>query len=390
MKIKRLNIYVILVPILFYSCQKSGIEKSISIAEAEDINYIENKERPLSSTLDLKFIQDLSIFDDEWWPQSLLVDESGNIYIITGPEIELRKYSPQGNELERKKFPKGQAPGEFSGFDPLLSKNGNFYIADWSQRRLTILDSNFEILELTKLKVHGLILGLDSQNNMFFLAIELLPGTTDRQKIVFTKCSPSGDPLLRIHEYEWGQHRDNNGIYHTDAFRTQLKYRIDSKDNVYYATTDNYEINVISPVGLVTKRIIKTGKSRKLTHKEITSFEPEVPNPRFVTDVPENMPYIADFFILENDFLLVVTFEAVEEDGFLLGDLFDSEGNYQARVQIPKYYNWNFLLAPVRSRAVYKNGYFYTIESDENEELFWVKRYEVIWENHNYPTKPSE
>jgi len=319
----------------------------------------------------------LSLFEDDWWPLSLLIDEQGNIYVRTGPEIVLRKFSPDGTEIARNEFPKGQAPGEFNGFDPCLSKNGNLYIADWSQRRLTVLDASFKILELSKLKLYGFIFRLDSRNNMYFLSVELLPNTTDRQKLVFTKCSPSGEPELRIHEYEWGLYRDNNGIYHSDAFRTQLRYKIDSKDNAYYAVTNKYEIYVISPDGKVIKRITKKGKSRKLTQIEINSFEPEKPNSRYVTDIPENMPYIADLFVLENDFLLVITFESGLDDNFLLGDLFDDKGMYLARVQVPKYYRWNYLIQPNIKGAVLKNNCFYTIESDENEECFWVKRYKI-------------
>jgi len=373
-----LNIFIIVFIIVFHCCQKNVIENSISIEDAEDIIYIENKDKPLSSTFELEFIQDLSLFEDEWWPLSLLIDEPGNIYVITGPERVLRKFSPSGDEIGRKEFPTGQAPGEFSGFDPCLSKNGDFHIADWSQRRLTILNASFKILELSKMKLYGFIFRLDSRNNMYFLAVELLPNTSDRQKLVFTKCSPSGEPVLRIHEYEWGQYRDNNGIYHTDAFRTQLRYKIDSKDNVYYATTNKYEINVISPDGKVIKRITKKGKSRKLTQIEINSFEPKKPNSRSVTDIPENMPYIADLFLLENDFLLVVTFESGEDDDYLMGDLFDDAGIYKAQVKVPKYYRWNYLIQPYKIGAVLKNNCFYTIETDENEELFWVKRYKII------------
>ena len=94
-----------------------------------------------------------------------------------------------------------------------------------------------------------------------------------------------------------------------------------------------------------------------------------------MTDIPKNVPYVADLFILDNDYLLVVTFESRDEDEFLLGDVFDNKGIYRARVQIPKYYRWNFLLAPSKSGAIYKNGYFCTIESDKYEENFWVKRY---------------
>ena len=373
------NIFIIVFIIAFVCCQKNVIESSISIEDAEDIIYTENNKKPLSSTFELEFIQDLSLFEDDWWPLSLLIDETGNIYVRTGPEIVLRKISPKGNEINRKEFPKGQGPGEFNGFDPCLSKNGNLYIADWSQRRLTTLDASFKILELSEIKLYGFIFRLDSRNNMYFLAVELLPNTSSRQKLVFTKCSPSGEPVLRIHEYEWGQYQDNNGIYHTDAFRTQLRYKIDSKDNAYYAATNKYEINVISPDGKVIKRITKKGKSRKLTQNEINSFEPEKSRSRFVTDIPANMPYIADLFLLENGFLLVVTFESGEDDNFLLGDLFDDKGMYLARVQIPKYFRWNYLIQPNIKGAVLKNNKFYTIETDEYEEKFWVKRYKITW-----------
>ena len=374
-----LNIFIIVFIMAFHCCQKNVIENSTSIRDAEDIIYTENNDKPLSSTFELKFSQDLSLFEDDWWPLSLLIDEPGNIYVRTSPGRGLRKFSPSGNEIDRKEFPKGQAPGEFNGFDPCLSKNGNLYIADWSQRRLTTLDASFKILELSKLKLYGFIFRLDSRNNMYFLSVELLPNTTSRQKLVFTKCSPSGDPVLRIHEYEWGQYQDNNGIYHSDAFRTQLRYKIDSKDNAYYAATNKYEINVISPDEKIIKRITKKGKSRKLTQNEINSFEPEKPNSRSVTDIPENMPYIADLFLLENDFLLVVTFESGEDDDYLLGDIFNDAGIYEAQVKVPKYYRWNYLIAPSKRGAILKNNCFYTIESDENEELFWVKRYKVAW-----------
>ena len=134
---------------------------------------------------------------------------------------------------------------------------------------------------------------------------------------------------------------------------------------------------MVSPDGKVIKRITKKGKSRKLTQIEINSFKPEKPNSRSVTDIPENMPYIADLFLLENDFLLVVTFESGEDDDYLIGDLFDDEGIYLARVQVPKYYRWNYLIAPSKRGAVLKNNCFYTIETDDSEENFWIKRYKV-------------
>lgn len=95
--------------------------------------------------------------------------------------------------------------------------------------------------------------------------------------------------------------------------------------------------------------------------------------------IPNQMPYIADFFILENNYLLVITFENDIDEEFLSGDLFDEKGIFLARVEVPKYYRWFELIGPGGSNALVKNNYFYTIEADQSEENFWVKRYKIIW-----------
>lgn len=48
---------------------------------------------------------------------------------------------------------------------------------------------------------------------------------------------------------------------------------------------------------------------------------------------------------------------------------------YVARVEVPKYYRWFELIGSGRSNALIWNNYFYTIEADEAEENFYVKRY---------------
>jgi hypothetical protein len=290
------NIYiltcVIIVLLFLHSCQKNGDEGSKIIEEASDILLTENQDKPQSPILEMKFIQDLSITEEAWWPHQVLVDNQNNMLVYTGRNPKkIIKFNKEGKEVLRKEFPKGQGPGEFSGMDPSLSKDGRLFIVDSSQRRLTILDENLEIREIKKLQFWGGLFSLDSQDNMYFLEMEFLPKTRDRQKLILAKFSPKGIPLQRYHEYEWGQHRDNNGIYHTDAFRTQIRYRIDSNDNVYYATTNKYEINVVSPDGKVIKRITKKSKSRKLTQTEIDEFKPKKPNSRFVTDIPKNVPF---------------------------------------------------------------------------------------------------
>ena len=233
------------------------------------------------------------------------------------------------------------------------------------------------------MKFWGGLFRLDSEGNMYFLVMKFLANTRDRQRLILTKCSPSGTPLHEIMEYQWGVYRDNvSGVYHHDVYPAQLKYKIDSQDNIYCALSDNYEINVVSPEGEIIRKITKTGSSRKITQNEILKYKPKSRSNRVIWDVPEHMPYIANLFILDNDYLLVITFENDDDEPNLSGDIFNEKGVYIAKVQVPKYYGWYYLREPFsnKNNAVYKNNHFYSIEADEYGEYFYVKRYKMIWE----------
>ena len=358
-------------------CGNSQKQRDLrKIKESEAINIIVNEKNPQGPPLSIWFEQDLSISEKSWIPQDLLIDEEENIYTFSDG---LKKFNRQGVGVKSIKIPTGQGPGEFQKIDPCFSRDGLLYIFDPPQRRLTIMNKDLEIQRIQKLDYAGMIFQADSKGNMYFLNLEFIPKTTDRQRLVLTKFSPSGIPKYRMHEYEWGMFRDSKGIYHHAIYPPQLKYKIDLEDNTWYAMSDKYEVNIVNPEGVLIRRILKKGLTRKITQKEITKYKPKSPAPRLVFDMPEYMPSIADLFVLDNHFLLVVTFENDDDELTLGGDLFDDRGIYRARVQIPKYSNWNDLVQPKKSNAVYRNGHFYTIESDQDEEHFFLKRYKIIW-----------
>lgn len=147
--------------------------------------------------------------------------------------------------------------------------------------------------------------------------------------------------------------------------------------------TDKYEINTVSPNGDLIRKVKKKGQARKVTQKDIDKAMPHSPGSSRVRreyNIPAHMPYMADLFILDNGCLLVITFENEISDPTLAGDLFDDKGIYRARIQVPKYYRWNFLLAPCKNHAIYRNNCFYTLEASEDAKDFYVKRYKMIWD----------
>jgi hypothetical protein len=353
------------------------------VRETKDTAVVTNEDKTQGPPLFLRFEDDLSISQEAWTPWDLFVDDEDNIFVFAGREWILKKFDSRGAEVSSKPFRKGQRPGEFQMIDADFTAAGLLTVYDGPQRRLTILNKNYEVLKIQKMGFWGLVFELDSKRNMVFLDIRFLPTTRDQNRLVLTKHAPSGEILFEMAEYLWGPIFDRlKGKYKDELFRPQLKYAIDSRDNIYYAMSDKYEIHVVSPEGNLIKKIIKKGASRKVTQKDIDqkmAFYPPSSRARYEIVVPEHMPRIAGLFILENGYLLVITFESALEAKSLVGDVFDEKGIYRARVEVPVYAGWDDLVQPRKGWARSKNNRFYTIESDEAGENYFIKRYKMIW-----------
>jgi hypothetical protein len=308
---RALSAWLIILILVLLSCADHRDNRTSAIKTADTFIEVTNEAQPEPPFLDIEFTEDLVIPQGAGWPTQLFIDNQANIHVFLGKEHLLRRYDRSGEKNLEKVLPKGQAPGEFKFFDPCFSRDGRLFVVDESQRRLTIMDRGLENPNISKLEFWGGVFRLDSKNRMHFITMEFLPNTTDRQRLILSKYTPEGRPLLKIHEYEWGDRQDSSGIYHTNPYRSQLRYKIDSQDNVHYMMTDRYEINQISTNGLLIRTIIKKGKPRKLTQEEIDGFKPNRPNARSVTDLPERVPPIADLFLLDDGSLLVITFESL-------------------------------------------------------------------------------
>jgi len=329
----------------------------------------------------IAFKEDLRLTQADWFPYRLNVDAEGNIYVLSGKERTLIVFDPSGRERSRRQITKGQGPGEFSDFDFVFDKTGRLFAADWAQRRLTIFDKDFRIEKIEKLNLYGDEFLMDSKGQRYFLAYQLLEKTRERNRVVLTRCDPNGKILKEIASYEWGPRRRADGTFEEDLYRKQLKYTIDAKDSVYYAFSNKYEVFVVSPEGDPVRTIRKDAKTRKVTKEDIDQLLPPSSSKLpWKHIIPEHVPPIAGLFPLKDNYLLVVTFEKAGQDLALAGDLFDGGGRFVATVPVPKYYYWDFLLAPQKSRALVRGDYFYSIEADADEENFWVKRYKIVWE----------
>lgn len=366
---------VILFAIALLAGQKSGRQ---IVPQAADFVEIINDEQPRPPLVDVKFVPDLTLKQPAWEPYCLLVDGGGNLCVFSGKENTLIKFDPAGQEVLRRDFKSGQGPGEFGFFDPWFAADGRLIVLDGRQRRVTAFDKDFRLLAVSRIDLWGDILRLDSASNLYMLVMKFLPTTRDRQLLVLTKCTAEGKPVHEVYEYEWGVRRDTQGFYHSDAYRAQVKFQIDPHDVLWYVVTDRYEINAVSPEGKLVRRIIKRGQPRKLTSAEIEGLKPKDPNSRMITDIPDRVAPIANFFLLADGSILAVTFESREGDKELVGDVFDNQGILRGRTRVPKYDGWDGLLAPRKPAALVSGGLFYTIETPDDGSDAMVKRYRIV------------
>jgi hypothetical protein len=366
---------IILLSLALFTGQKSGRQ---IIPQAADFVAIVNEEQPRPPLVDVKFVLDLNLKQPGWQPHSLLVDKGGNLCVFSGKENTLVKFDPAGREIFRKDFKSGQGPGEFGFFDPWFAADGRLVVLDGRQRRVTTFDTSFQLLAVSRIDLWGDIFQLDSASNMYLLVMKFLPTTRDRQLLVLTKCAAEGKPIHEIYEYEWGVRRDSQGIYHSDAYRAQVKFQIDPHDVLWYVVTDRYKINAVSPDGKLSRTISKKGLPRKLTPAEIEGFRPKNPKSRMINDIPDRVAPIADLFLLADGSVLVITFESREGDAGLVGDVFDSQGIFCGRARVPKYDGWDGLLAPRKPAALVSGGFFYTIETPDDGSDAMVKRYKIV------------
>ncbi len=352
------------------------------------VEIVENKAIPSNPNLTLKFEKDLEITNDSWFDVYFTVDGEENIYFvdIQKKEILFYKYSKNGKLLLKKGFPRGQGPDEI--FNPLLiqSTEDKIMIYDKGNQRIAVFNKNLEIENLIKSARHLWGIHLDSQNNIY--AYELKP-TFKGTFMTFKRLSSDlKKDEIKYFEYPINSKiKDESGVSIIRPYDSFSIVRIDNSDNIWYAMSDKYEIYKVSPKGKILKKILKDEPSQpfKISEERIKKLESlifpvKVPF-KYKFEFPKNQLKICNFFILENNFLLVLTYKY--DDGkhkTIFADLFDDKGIFVSTVEVPTYdrpYISDTGFFKRNTEALFRKNYFYTITMDEDSEKFTLTRYKI-------------
>jgi hypothetical protein len=342
-------------------------------------------QREQSRYTSIKFTEDLRINREDWYPGALEIDDEGKIYVFDNYLSKIYIFDIHGNEVDQKEFRQGQGPGDINFMDPAFSSKGNLHIYDKKIRRLTIFDKDWNILDTRSLEQSHFIFLLDSNNCMYLWKAEseFIEGE-EKVNNSLVKLSSSGKFLNEFLKYEGNANQIRSNIFAIYIYPPYGIFKLDTEDFIYYATSDKYEINVVSPQGKLIRKITKTTKTRNVTEMDtgtsISNYKKALARFEYKLEfvIPDRMPAIADFFVFENKYILIVTYENPMDSPALSGDLFDNKGTFLSNVDVPKYSRWDDWRILFKKGAIYKNNHFYTIEK-RDDDSFIVKRYKVSW-----------
>lgn len=324
-----------------------------TMVEIDGVLHVMNPAEPLNPEMEVRIVELLRIGQDDGpdeylipGVQSLTVDESGNSYALMTGEETVRVYSANGaysHNIGRR----GAGPGELFGAAGVnVAEDGNIWIPSTQLQRLSVFKPDGEFLHDIR----------------FSLVPPLFIQTTeDGFTGIHFGVLPTEDPTLiglQFHLRRFNTDGDTlNTLFTTeiqiDATDLQLGgiadkfplYTIDSQGRIWQtrSRTDIYEVNVWNPEGsldrVVEKEFEKLAKSeeeieeeREIVRRAMAQAGADASN--FSYDPDPYRPATGLPYFDPRGYVWVQTSKPESTDTNVF-DLFDMEGKYIQRVEIP-------------------------------------------------------
>lgn len=349
---------------------------------------LKSSENPVYGNLILKLKKDLILGEEAPGPY-LFASVNGievsdkYIYVLDLRMAKVRVYDLKGKFI-RDIGRKGQGPGEFMApTNFCLSANGDLFVYDIMARRITIFDSeggyksSFHIEEPS----FGNRIYVDSDNYIYRIFSDL--NVTDLKRYLnFGKLSSQGKSnkifyktfnLTAIHYEEEGF---KGNLVYDHPYIAHLYFTNIQGDTFVLMNSMRYELILFSKDGDILSKILKDEKPVKVTKEEketvFTDYLKEnVPKHlhKYVT-FSETRPYCSNLLSDENRRIYVERFKPVtEKGGPYTYEIFNQKGEYLYRLTL------DFKIELI------KNGYIYTVSTDEETGQIKIIRYRV--ENWN-------
>jgi hypothetical protein len=347
--------------------------QKVKIKKENGVTVVLNPKKPVKlpgMPTTLKLTEDLCIgkeTKDENYMfselRSVQVDDDGNIYALDPKEILVKIYDKNGKHL-RTFGKKGQGPGEFQSAGRMyLAEGEKLTFLDTGNKRFSYYSLNGECLKETSCGKWNLNRAhADSKGYIYGETLSIaLEGV--KQKLL--KFDPQFNQISELADLEVKMTPPS-----INPMPSRFFFSVTKQDNLIWAITSIYELNVVNNKGEKIKKIVKDYNSVKITDAEKEKLMKRYQGlPQDIKlEWPENYPPFYYFALDDRGWIYVSTYEK-DVKGNIYFDVFDAESRCFARFSHPE---GEILFVVKKNKA-----YFLVEESKEGIPL--VKKYSMEW-----------
>lgn len=374
------NIKIVLTLFLlftFFCCSSQKTEWQGMIEEVDGVTVVMNPKEPMYGEDVCILEEEISIGESEGPDEYILsiinsvaVDDEENIYVLDMQLKKVRVFDSKGQYLRTIGGGAGQGPGEVRVPAQIqITSQNEIKIFDMPARSLNFfsLDGNFlRRTPLIKMPFPANSI-IDSNGDLigYFMYVE-----EDEPITALLKYNSNQERQFKIAQLDPLSEKERK----KRPLQPSLLFDISEGDNIVWANSLKYEINIVSPEGILLKKISKEHVPIEITEQDKKEIVPAIFGKESLT--PEEEANFAKYFnpinwisVDDENRIFIGTLEKTKERKYYYHDVFDSEGRYIAKVGLP---SWPTL------RMVWKNSKLYTIEENK-EDFMIVKRYKVTW-----------
>jgi hypothetical protein len=379
-KVRSIGLNVVGAAVLIWGVPLNGtaVSQAVRIEKKDGLTIVRNPAKPVAipgNPKGLKLQPELTIGRENDPDKSMIfairsvqVDAAGNIYVLDDKIGLVKVYDPDGRHL-RTIGKKGQGPGELQNPSVMtMTLDGHLCFLDISNNRVSIFSLEGACLKEIPLAQWRPFSYLpDSRGFGYGDALDFRGGVAD----ILAKLDAKLNKIAVIATVTIVSNPSDRMVP-IEMFR--VTYRVDREDQVIWASTGEYELNVVGPNGQPVKKIVrdfdKNGYSKAEQDRLIKErFQGQNPPAGAEPFFPPHHPVLYNFILDDEGRIFVRTTER-DGQGRFFYDVFDKEGRYFARFALPE----------EEILAVVKKGKAYGAIRENKDGIPQVKRYALIWE----------
>ncbi len=309
----------------------------------------------------------------------LEVDAWGRFWVFEGQAQELRVFDRDGAHV-RTIGRKGGGPGEFARVIGISwAPDGNLWTVDPSNARISIIDTAG-----TYVGSHGTVGGwmivpwpggVDAEGRFWNFAPDI---SSSDPSIVMIAYDDDLNPVDTVPVPEYPGEREvfelrneSSHIMTGVPFTPSLEWRFDPRGYMWFMLTGEYSITQLSLEGDTLRTISREFEPLPVTRADIDSamvglewfirYGGKVDASR----IPGTKPATEEFLFDDEGNIWVLPVTVPAEEGRVV-DIFDPEGRYMGRIQLPFQLSTN-------PPPVFRDGYVYAVTEDELEVPYVVR-----------------